>query len=113
MATLSDHDRAQIERDLSRQGVPDLFSIPAQRHSETSVAAVSMQGKTACLRGRVYEAIRQHGNLTDEQITKVTGIPANTARPRRVELLQSGAIKAVGKSKTRSGRHATAWGIAS
>jgi predicted HTH transcriptional regulator len=115
VATLSDHERAQVASDLARIGAPDLFSQPpAQRHSDTSVAAAeSVATSTTYLRGRVFEAIREHEALTDEQITKVTGIPANTARPRRVELMQAGAIKAVGKSRTASGRHATAWGIAS
>lgn len=93
----------------------DLFhQPPAQRHSDTSIAAgESIKPSLAYLQGRVYEAIKEHGCLTDEQITKVTGIPANSSRPRRVELADAGMIVVVGKSKNASGRHAKAWGIAS
>ena len=109
--TLSEHESAQVEAAQKRAGMPDLFSAPAQRHSETSKeAAESIKPLIGPLCQRVYDAIAEHGALTDEQITKVTGIPANTARPRRVELVEAGLIRAVGKSRTRSGRHATAWG---
>lgn len=113
MTTLSDHDRAQIEADQRRAGTADLFSQPpAQRHSPTSIeAAHSVKPSTGALRGKVLDAIREHGPLTDEQISRITGIAPNTARPRRVELMDAGMIVAVGKTKTRSGRFAVAWGI--
>lgn len=90
----------------------DLFhQPPAQRHSATSVAAAeSMLGKTEAPRERVFACIREHGPITDERIAELTGMNANTSRPRRIELVDMGLVKAGGISRrTRSGRKATAW----
>jgi hypothetical protein len=93
--------------------IPDLFSQPPyQRHSETSKAAAdSVKESAGTLREQVYDCIVQWGPICDEVISAMTGIPPNTVRPRRVELLRAGRIKAWGKTRTRSGRSAVAWGV--
>lgn len=89
--------------------------IPAQRHSETSVAAAeSIRPTAAKLRERVYDAIKSsEDGMTDEEGIAATGIVASTYRPRRVELVQAGRVIDSGKTrktrKTASGRSATVW----
>ena len=85
---------------------------PYQRHSETSRAAAdSVKESAGTLREQVYDCIVQWGPICDEVISAMTKIPPNTARPRRVELVELGLVKAMGKTKTRSGRSAVAWGV--
>ena len=94
---------------------PDLFSqAPAQRHSSTSREAARLIDPTANkLRQRVFDCIREHQPVTDERIAELTGLNPSTARPRRIELVQAGLIRAGGVSrKTRSGRNAVAWVVA-
>lgn len=95
---------------------------PAQRHSPTSVeAAESVKGKAATLRDVVYAHIKAAGarGCTDEELYALTGLPPNTCRPRRVELLgvQRGGLWAIAplirdSGQTRkgsSGRGMTVW----
>ena len=114
MRTLSDHDAAQVAADLQRAGAADLFNQPpAQRHSPTSIAAAeSVKGRVSNMRGLVLEVLRD-GPLTDEQIAQVSGLSPNTARPRRVELVDAGLVVKAGISRTKSGRKAVAWGLPS
>lgn len=88
------------------------FDPPAQRHSSESLeAAAEIANAAPNLRARVLAAIEELGPLTDEQIARVTGIAPNTARPRRVELVDAGLVAKVGVSRTQSGRKAAAWGL--
>lgn len=90
----------------------NLFDLPPYQPTSTSIeAAKSMKGKTASLRVRVLDALHQTP-MTDEQIAEALDLSPNTARPRRVELLQGGLIVAVGEAKTKSGRKAVIWGAA-
>jgi hypothetical protein len=88
-----------------------LFSVPYQRHSETSQAAAeAIKPEQANLRERVYEAIAASPcGLTDEQIAERTGLNPSTARPRRIELWKAGRVNGLGQERTRSGRWATLW----
>lgn len=64
------------------------------------------------LRQRVYDLIKSAGyqGLTDEMIQHQLRMNANTERPRRVELVKSGKVKAgTFRYYTSSGRPATAW----
>jgi predicted ArsR family transcriptional regulator len=63
------------------------------------------------LRTEVYECIKTHGPVTDEQIAQITKMNPSTARPRRLELEKAGRIEAAGITKTRSGRRAVAWRV--
>lgn len=108
-------------RDLSASKKPLL----AQEHSETSKeAARSISRETRGeLKMRVLSAIKKQGavitngepwgtvgGLTDEEGIEVTGIPASTYRPRRVELVEAGWVRDSGTTrKTKSNRRATVW----
>ena len=86
-----------------------IFDVPPHQATDTSRdAAISMSGKTANLRDLVLKTLREEA-LTDEQIAERTGLAPNTARPRRVELLQRGLIEEAGKAVTKSGRKASLW----
>lgn len=88
---------------------------PAQRHSETSVAAAEAVAPLAkTYRAMVCEVIREAGaaGMTDEEIIDATGLPPSTARPRRIELVGLGMVRDSGTTrKTRSGRKAAVWVI--
>lgn len=91
----------------------DLDQVKAQRHSPTSVeAAQSMEGKTDSARRKVLEAIQseRESGMTDEEITHSTWLPANTARPRRIELVEMGLVVDSGRTRlTHSKRKAVVW----
>ena len=94
---------------------PSLFDSPirpvpmAQAHSETSVkAAESMRGKTESIRKMVLKLLEARP-MTDEQLVELLELPANTVRPRRIELYQAGLVVSTGKVIAKSGRSATLW----
>lgn len=41
----------------------------------------------------VFDAIRDHGPLTDERVSDLTGSPGRTVRPRRAELAKLGLVR--------------------
>jgi len=90
----------------------NLFDLPPYEDQLTSIlAAESMIGKTATLRSRVLEALREQP-MTDEEIADQLQLAPNTARPRRIELTRDGLVVKVGEAITRSGRRAIVWGTA-
>lgn len=97
---------------FKKQHFLDFDAALAQQHSPTSVAAAASQSKkkTAIDRDRILAALAKHGPMTDEQIVERTGLGANTARPRRVELVRAGLVKAVGEGRTAGGNRAVTWG---
>ena len=88
-------------------------SPPFQRHSETShEAAEAIAHPSARLRHLVYECIRdsQQQGLTDEEVQLALDMNPSTERPRRVELVNAGLVRASGRVRpTRSGRNAVVW----
>lgn len=87
---------------------------PAQQHSPTSrAAAASIDGKQRHRdRVRVFGAFQSAGleGLTDEELIDKTGIAANTARPRRIDLVKENVVRDSGRSRvTKSGRQAVVW----
>lgn len=87
-----------------------LFDPPAQQHSATSRdASRRIRGGAQALRERVYDYIRAHGPVTDEEIAEALQMNPSTERPRRVELQSAQRIRPEGEKKTRSGRRAQAW----
>jgi len=89
-----------------------LFDLPFYQDTMTSIlAAESMVGKTASLRDQVLEALKRQP-MTDEQIAERLKLAPNTARPRRIELMQDGKVIPMGEAKTKSGRRAILWGAA-
>lgn len=87
------------------------FSKPPSQPTPTSVAAAdAIKPDAGRLRRIVYEWLLAHGPATDEEIIAGTGLSPNTARPRRIELVQSGQVLDSGTTKkTASGRQAVAW----
>ena len=86
------------------------FCDPYKPTRETrSMAHISVQPQVKSYRERVYDCIRDHGPIHDEGIAFETGLGANTARPRRIELEKAGRIAASGTQVTRSGRKAVTW----
>ncbi len=88
--------------------------IPPHSGSQTSYeAAVSKIGATDTERQRVLEFLRRvKFGATDEQIHNALGMPQNTERPRRRELVLMGAVADSGKRRrTMSGRNAIVWEI--
>jgi hypothetical protein len=84
---------------------------PDQRHSPTSVAAArQIEPVRETLRDHVYHLIADAGPITDEAIATTLGLNPSTARPRRVELVALGLVRAAPElHKTSSGRSAMAW----
>ena len=84
---------------------------PAQRHSRTSrEAAEAIREHALTLRERVYWYIVAHGPCTDEEIALGLELNPSTARPRRIELVAEGLVRAAPETKrTLARREATAW----
>lgn len=90
-------------------------AAPAQRHSPTSVAAAARQTpeKLAGDKAIVFETLQAHGPLTDEGIAERSGLPINTARPRRLDLQKLGyVVQHDAEGRTSTGSRATRWRIA-
>jgi hypothetical protein len=85
---------------------------PAQRHSETSLAAAAaIEPDAATLRGKCLDHLRHAPDgATDEEQQEDLRMNPSTQRPRRIELLKAGWIRDSGKRRpTRSGRQAVVW----
>ncbi len=52
----------------------------------------------------------KHG-LTDVELAKITGLPANSVRPRRVELVDAGFVHDTGHRRVHNGRRHVVWGL--
>ena len=86
--------------------------LPYVRGSETSKApAARALPKAGTKRAQVLDCIKKWRiGLTDEQIQFQLDMPANTERPRRVELVAAGLIKdSKERRKTLSGDLAVVW----
>lgn len=86
---------------------------PYQPHSATSRAAAERIAPLAhTKRGQVLDYLAgcgEHG-ATDEEMQGAIPMPANTQRPRRIELVEMGFIKPTKHTRpTRSGDFATVW----
>jgi predicted ArsR family transcriptional regulator len=86
--------------------------LPYQPHSPTSIgAAEAMRPGAKVDRAAVLDIIsRKFGGLTDEEIQRSLKLNPSTERPRRIELVRAGKVRASGKTrKTASGRPAVVW----
>ena len=82
-------------------------TLPFADRQTSKEAAESMIGSASSLRRLVYDVIKHLGGCTDDEIEVETGLSGSTVRPRRRELVLSGAIVESGeRRKTRSGRTA-------
>lgn len=86
-------------------------NVPHVAGSVTSKnAADSIRPHVESQRERVYAWLCAFGPASDEQMQDALDMPANTQRPRRVELLAAGRVVDSGRTvTTRSGRNAVAW----
>lgn len=90
----------------------DETDVPFVGGSDTSEMAARMLENPRSKRDQVYALIAAQGSygITDETISSMTGMPLNTVRPRRVELVQMGLVKDSGlRRATRSRRAAVLW----
>jgi hypothetical protein len=95
--------------------VDALGSLPYQPSSPTSKAAAeSMQICATSLKEEVYRIIsKSEDGMTDEEIQQRLDMNPSTERPRRIELVLSGALRNSGRQRTtRSGRKAVIWEVA-
>lgn len=74
-------------------------------------AAESMKGLAPTMRERVFKVIEMHQPINDEGICWALGMNPSTERPRRVELLRAGRIKADGYMPTSTGRRSQCWSV--
>jgi hypothetical protein len=89
--------------------------LPYQRHSETSHEAAEANAPTAgTQRQAVFGALEAHPvGLIDEEIQNLLAMNPSTERPRRIELVNSGAVVDSGTTRlTKSGRKAVVWILA-
>ncbi len=104
------------QMDLFEEGsnrVEKAPKLPFQGHSPTSrEAAQEAQRNASVLRRKVFQFIHAQGadGATDDEVQFGLGLDGSTQRPRRVELVRSGAVLSSGQfRKTRSGRNAIVW----
>lgn len=86
--------------------------LPYIHGSATSKAAAErIAPKAGTKRAQVLECLKKCPiGLTDEQIQWQLDMPANTQRPRRVELVKAGLIKDSGRTRpTLGGDQAVVW----
>ena len=86
--------------------------IPVQKHSATSIeAGEAIRPKAETLRERVFELLKRE-SLTDHEMQESLRMNPSTQRPRRIELVNLGAVQDSGEvRKTPSGRNATVWEV--
>ena len=74
-------------------------------------AARKAEGTRHRTRTLVWQALLEAGvhGLTDEGGCEVTGLDASTYRPRRVELVEDGLVRAVGTRPSKHGRQMNVW----
>lgn len=90
-----------------------IFHPPAQRHSDTSLAAAdAIRPHAGTKRYAVLNFLLHCGTsgATDEEQQHCLQMNASTQRPRRIELVQAGLVtKSSQRRRTSSGRHAVVW----
>jgi hypothetical protein len=90
--------------------VTDPGTLTGSNHPETShEAAARALGKSGSARRRVLAALTKFA-LTDDEMQYLLRMPANTQRPRRVELVEMGYVQSTGLRRTTpSGAEAIVW----
>lgn len=91
-------DRAYQRRDSERPPAGSLFDLAGMHRvpdRETSIAAArSVAGKAGTGRAIALETLRAHPDgLTDEELSRITGIYMNSIGKRRTELTQAGLVR--------------------
>ena len=116
LSTLSSADVSTVG--LSRNAGADtsraaaLAALPRSGTQRRAVLGVFVTGQPV---GQVvgeygFEPESTRYEFTDEELKAATGLPANTVRPRRVELVDGGWLMDSGERRpTRSGHDAIVW----
>jgi hypothetical protein len=91
----------------------DPFQPPPAGFRDTSVQAASLiERRVAGIARTVLAYVSSCGTTgaTDEQISQGTGIPENSARPRRLALVRAGFLRDSGQRRlTKGGNPAIVW----
>lgn len=95
---------------------PVVCAAPPTSGTDTSQAAADKQTpkKTERDRARIVEYLRREAGAgaTDEQMQHDLNMPANTQRPRRVELVKAGrVVDTGGRRETSTGSKAIVWDL--
>jgi DNA-binding MarR family transcriptional regulator len=78
---------------------------------QTSILAYQEAKKNLSrTQSQVYEAIEEHGEITNKQLAKVLGWEINSITPRVKELREKGKVVECYKGTDISGRVANYWG---
>jgi hypothetical protein len=99
------------------QGGPAPYDLydgtpPHEQAGTSHEAAELIRADVNRLQAQAFAAIATAPQgLTDEEGIDVTGMPANTWRPRRRELELLGRIRYEGTRATRAGRRAKVWWV--
>ncbi len=95
-----------------RAPVADALTVDTLETSRAAAESMTRDGRKAeVARMLVLNAIRDRPGLTDRQLSDRLSIPENTVRPRRIELLDAGAIEPDGQGINPSGRKAVVWRV--
>jgi len=101
-------DQGDLFEDMSRESGQAKVDLPKNPHDTQIKAAASVRAGTG--KARVLEALQERP-MTDEEIARHTGLSINTARPRRVDLVEGGLVHDTGeRRKTDTGHDAIVWG---
>lgn len=81
----------------------------------SAAAAAAVEPRTGTQRWKVLAAVAQvardprSGGLTDVELANWTGLPPNSLRPRRKELVDGGWLEDSGKTRSHHGRDHIVW----
>jgi hypothetical protein len=88
---------------------PERQFAPFSNPTTSRKAARSIEPVAGTLRRRVLDHIRERGEAgaTDQEAAAACGMPENTVRPRRLELIAAGLLRDSGRTRpTAAGRKA-------
>lgn len=100
------HEDDQLDLFGSRDG------LVRNDHPDTAhQAAQAVAPRTGTLRHKVWEHVKARGfyGATDNEMQDDIPMPANTQRPRRVELVQGGLIADSGRRRRHEGQLTIVW----
>lgn len=95
--------------------IPIVGMVRREDHATSVEAAVAVAVHVSDLQGRVLEAFRQVGPMTDERLERLERFARyaySTLRKRRTELYHLGKLVAVGSEINSRGRRMLVWALA-
>ena len=69
------------------------------------------EGLLGHMQEEVYICLFDHPDITDKDISRLTGLDINCVTPRRGELVTAGLVESNGKIRQVNGRLAQVWGV--